>query len=81
MVHLFVKTFKSSLKGVKNTLCVMLGSHDRMRSRSWIGLSLYMSEQTVLELDWDVEVTDCCDAGGKSFLGRMRDEEELDTVL
>lgn len=40
-----------------------------------------MSEQTVLELDWDVEVTDCCDAGGKSFLGRMRDEEELDTVL
>lgn len=40
-----------------------------------------MSEQTVLELDWDVEVTNCCDAEGKSFLGRVRNEEDLDTVL
>ena len=40
-----------------------------------------MSEQTVLDLEWDVEVTDCCDAGGKSFLGRARDAEGLDTEL
>lgn len=36
-----------------------------------------MSEQMVLELDWDVEVTDCCDAEGKSFLGRVADEENF----
>lgn len=40
-----------------------------------------MSGQRVLELDWDVEVTDCRDAEGKRFLGRLRDEEVLDTVL
>lgn len=31
------------------------------------GVSLYLSEQTVLQLDWDVEVTDSCDAVGKAF--------------
>lgn len=40
-----------------------------------------MSEQKVLELDWDVEGADCCDAEGKSFLGKVRDEEKLDTVF
>lgn len=34
-----------------------------------------MSEKTVLELDWDVEVTDCCDAQGKTVLGRVRSWE------
>lgn len=34
-----------------------------------------MSGQTVLELDSDVEVTDCCDAESKSFHGRASDEE------
>lgn len=42
---------------------------------------MYTSEQTVLELDLDVEVTDCCDAEGKSFLGRVRDEDILDNVV
>lgn len=40
-----------------------------------------MSEQTVLELDRVVEVTDCCDAEGKGFLKRVRGEKDLGTEL
>ena len=40
-----------------------------------------MSEQTVLELDRHVEVTDCCDAESKGSLGTVSSGEDLDRVL